>query len=75
MDEKGARLLKERDIEEIFSVRTYMGARKGERERIQSATKGHIISPCLLSTHHVLTLHTFQLFSLLPFIFAPSHNV
>ena len=41
-----------------------MGARKGERERIESATKGHIISSTLLSPY---TQHTFP--------FTPSHNV
>jgi|SRR6267154_1429394 len=63
-------MLKERDIEEIFSVRTCMGARKGERERIESATKGHISStPCFLPTR--TPSHS----SVFCRSFAPSHNV
>lgn len=48
-----------------------MGARKGERERIQRATKGHISSTlCFLPTHHTPS-HS----SVLCRSFAPSHNV
>ena len=51
-------MLKERDIEEIFSARTCMGARKGERERIERDKAKDTSAAHLAFSLHVAHLPT-----------------
>src|SRR5712691_8441625 len=66
MDEKGGSVLKERDIEEIFSVKTCI--RESKRERNQSGHQRTRTSAAAELLSHYTPPHTFPLFWLLSFI-------